>query len=131
LRASLRLASGYYRCVAFCLASGLASWQHVLRILDLSARTSRTSFFAADILMPTRMDKTVLISTKDSPQGIWAKTALDPGPVGGENGKFPDTVWPCLFLAGNILAVSCGDGKVTLWKKNLKDVWECVSEMLQ
>jgi len=32
-------------------------------------------------------------------------------------------------LAGNLLAVSCGDGKVTLWKENLKGVWECVSDM--
>ena len=27
------------------------------------------------------------------------------------------------------MAVSCGDGKVTLWKENLKGVWECVSDM--
>ena len=45
-------------------------------------------------------------------------------------GKFPDVVWRVSWsLAGNILAVSCGDGKVTLWKENLKGVWECVSDM--
>lgn len=79
----------------------------------------------------SQQDKTVLIWTKDTPTGAWTKTALDPNPSSG-NAKFPDTVWRVSWsLAGNILAVSCGDGKVTLWKENLKGTWDCVSEMLQ
>jgi protein transport protein SEC13 len=80
-------------------------------------------------------DKTVLIWTKDSPTSPWVKTALDPSAsapstAGATPGKFPDVVWRVSWsLAGNILAVSCGDGKVTLWKENLKGVWECVSDM--
>jgi protein transport protein SEC13 len=80
-------------------------------------------------------DKTVLIWTKDSPTASWVKTPLDPSSISaaGSNaapGKFPDVVWRVSWsLAGNILAVSCGDGKVTLWKENLKGVWECVSDM--
>ncbi|KAK1231927.1 GTPase-activating protein S13 [Marasmius sp. AFHP31] len=88
-------------------------------------------------------DKTVLIWTKDTPTGSWVKTTLDPSsaltsPVPGAAaatttspaGKFPDVVWRVSWsLAGNLLAVSCGDGKVTLWKENLKGVWECVSDM--
>ncbi|KAF8346409.1 protein transporter SEC13 [Amanita rubescens] len=82
-------------------------------------------------------DKTVLIWTKDSPTSPWAKTALDPSSTytstGGAPpppGKFPDVVWRVSWsLAGNLLAVSCGDGKVTLWKENLKGIWECVSDM--
>lgn len=67
-------------------------------------------------------DRTVVIWTKDSPSSPWQKTSLE---------KFPDVVWRVSWsLAGNILAVSCGDGKVTLWKENLKGVWECVSEMV-
>ena len=57
---------------------------------------------------------------------------LDPtaGAVSPAPGKFPDVVWRVSWsLAGNILAISCGDGKVTLWKENLKGVWECVSDM--
>jgi len=83
-------------------------------------------------------DKTVLIWTKDAPTSPWVKTALDPSstltsptstaPLPA--GKFPDVVWRVSWsLAGNLLAVSCGDGKVTLWKENLKGVWECVSDM--
>jgi len=83
-------------------------------------------------------DKTVLIWTKDTPTSPWVKTALDPSsasvsPSSGApppTGKFPDVVWRVSWsLAGNLLAVSCGDGKVTLWKENLKGVWECVSDM--
>ncbi|KAG6856206.1 hypothetical protein H0H87_006602 [Tephrocybe sp. NHM501043] len=83
-------------------------------------------------------DKTVLIWTKDSPTSPWVKTALDPSstitsptstaPLPA--GKFPDVVWRVSWsLAGNLLAVSCGDGKVSLWKENLKGIWECVSDM--
>jgi protein transport protein SEC13 len=92
-----------------------------------------------------QQDKTVLIWTKDTPTSPWVKAALDPSlstlspPATGSGtaaaattpaGKFPDVVWRVSWsLAGNILAVSCGDGKVTLWKENLKGVWECVSDM--
>jgi protein transport protein SEC13 len=77
-------------------------------------------------------DRTVVVWTKDAPTASWNKTVLDPsaGGEGGEAGRFPDVVWRVSWsLAGNILAVSCGDGKVTLWKENLKGVWECVSDM--
>ncbi|TFK98567.1 protein transporter SEC13, partial [Pterulicium gracile] len=87
-------------------------------------------------------DKTVLVWTKEAPGAAWVKKALDPAAAGvatgagagaasaGVAGKFPDVVWRVSWsLAGNILAVSCGDGKVTLWKENLKGAWECVSDM--
>ncbi len=80
-------------------------------------------------------DKTVLVWTKDVPTAPWVKTALDPSVsaapgAGGTPGKFPDVVWRVSWsLAGNVLAVSCGDGKVTLWKENLKGGWECVSDV--
>jgi protein transport protein SEC13 len=72
-------------------------------------------------------DKTVIVWTRDLGEGGWTKNAIDGGSPGG---KFPDVVWRVSWsLAGNILAVSCGDGKVTLWKENLKGEWECVREM--
>ncbi|KAI6119946.1 hypothetical protein EDD16DRAFT_1518198 [Pisolithus croceorrhizus] len=54
-------------------------------------------------------DKTVLIWTKDSPTSPWVKTPLDPSTSTAPNST-----------------VSCGDGKVTLWRENLKGIWECV-----
>lgn len=76
-------------------------------------------------------DRTVIIWTKDTPTSPWTKTLLKPAAISGSDGnKFPDVVWRVSWsLAGNILAVSCGDGKVTLWKERLKGGWECVSEM--
>jgi len=83
-------------------------------------------------------DKSVIIWTKDNPNTPWVKTTLDPSSAlaaptsntASPTGKFPDVVWRVSWsLAGNILAVSCGDGKVTLWKENLRGVWECVSDM--
>ncbi|KAL4065763.1 WD40-repeat-containing domain protein [Scleroderma yunnanense] len=81
-------------------------------------------------------DKTVLIWTKDSPNAQWVKAALDPSASATSpsavtlSGKFPDVVWRVSWsVAGNILAVSCGDGKVTLWKENVQGTWECVSDM--
>jgi len=83
-------------------------------------------------------DKTVIIWTKDNLAAPWVKTTLDPASASTSpttaastsSGKFPDVVWRVSWsLAGNILAVSCGDGKVSLWKENLRGVWECVSDM--
>ncbi|KAF9084363.1 GTPase-activating protein S13 [Mortierella sp. AD031] len=68
-------------------------------------------------------DKTVLIWTQDTPNSPWQKKAL-------RDEKFADVVWRVSWsLSGNILAVSCGDNKVTLWKESLAGEWECVSEM--
>ncbi|KAJ7647457.1 WD40-repeat-containing domain protein [Roridomyces roridus] len=73
-------------------------------------------------------DRTVCVWVRDGAAGQWVRSVLDPG--GEAPGKFPDVVWRVSWsLAGNLLAVSCGDGKVTLWKENLKGVWECVSDM--
>ncbi|KAH9974141.1 WD40 repeat-like protein [Lactifluus volemus] len=70
-------------------------------------------------------DKTVLVWTKDTPAASWVRAALDPSVSAA-----PDVVWRVSWsLAGNVLAVSCGDGKVTLWKENLKGGWECVSDV--
>lgn len=79
-------------------------------------------------------DRRVFIWTKDGEQKKWEKVALDAGGLEGnansEDGKFPSVVWRVSWsLAGNILAVSCADGKVSLWKENLRGKWECISEM--
>ncbi|MCJ1478979.1 GTPase-activating protein S13 [Lambiella insularis] len=41
--------------------------------------------------------------------------------------KFDAVTWRVSWsLSGNVLAVSGGDNKVSLWKENLKGEWECV-----
>lgn len=96
-------------------------------------------------------DKTVIIWTQDGPGQAWNKKVLNPAPylsssapagpsnpAGGaagattqpQEGKFPDVVWKVSWsVTGNVLAVSAGDGKVSLWKENLKGEFECVSEI--
>lgn len=74
-------------------------------------------------------DRRVLIWTQDTPDGPWTSTPLLPDTKPQERELFPDTVWRVSWsISGNILAVSCGDGKVSLWKENLKGAWECISE---
>ncbi|KAF8752970.1 WD repeat SEC13 family [Rhizoctonia solani] len=71
-------------------------------------------------------DRTVIIHSKATPTSAWTQAFLHPTSDANET-KFPDVVWRVSWsLAGNILAVSCGDGKVTLWKENLKGGWECI-----
>ncbi|KAF7315327.1 Transcription elongation factor SPT5 [Mycena indigotica] len=86
---------------------------------------------ARSYIATASQDRTVCVWVKDAPNGQWTRSTLDPASAGeAAGGKFPDVVWRVSWsLAGNLLAVSCGDGKVTLWKENLKGVWECVSDM--
>ncbi|KAM0755575.1 WD40 repeat-like protein [Meredithblackwellia eburnea MCA 4105] len=80
-------------------------------------------------------DKAVYIWTQSSPRAPWTRTALEPSsaPATGAppgDGKFGDVVWRVSWsVSGNVLAVSSGDGKVTLWKENLKGKFEEVSSL--
>lgn len=63
-------------------------------------------------------DKTVIIWTRDNQGGQWNKKVL----------PMDQVVWRVSWsLSGNVLAVSTGDNKVTLWKETLKGEWEKVS----
>lgn len=79
--------------------------------------------------MADKQDKTVLIHSRPSPTAPWSSTPLLPGAPESKDPHFPDAVWRVSWsLAGNILAVSCGDGKVSLWKEGVGRGWECVSD---
>ena len=63
------------------------------------------------------------IWTQDNAMSEWCKKKL-------QQEKFPDVVWRVSWsLSGNILAVSCGNNTVTLWKENLEGQWECIHQM--
>lgn len=64
-------------------------------------------------------DKTVRIWTNESRgEGEWKCTVLP---------EFEAVVWRVSWsLSGNVLAVSGGDNKVSLWKENLRGEWDCV-----
>ncbi|KAI4164727.1 MAG: hypothetical protein LQ342_001702 [Letrouitia transgressa] len=63
-------------------------------------------------------DKTVRIWTSDPGHpNQWKSTVLN----------FEAVLWRVSWsLSGNVLAVSGGDNKVSLWKENLKGEWDCV-----
>merc|ERR1712071_20834 len=76
-------------------------------------------------------DRTVQIHFRPSPTSAWNSTKLLPQGKDNPDPLFPDAVWRVSWsLAGNVLAVACADGKVTLWKEVVGGKgWECVSEM--
>jgi len=66
-------------------------------------------------------DGTVVIWTQEHNSPNWVKKVLP---------KFPDVVWRVSWsITGNILAVSGGDNKVTLWKESLDNEWKCISQL--
>lgn len=70
-------------------------------------------------------DCTCIIWTQENNGGPWKKTFL-------KEDKFPGVLWRASWsLSGNILALSGGDNKVTLWKENLEGVWESAGEVEQ
>ncbi|WFD42213.1 GTPase-activating protein S13 [Malassezia psittaci] len=85
---------------------------------------------ARTYLASASQDRTVIIWTQDSPDTPWTKTFLQPRSDKDDPTKFSDTVWRVSWsVSGNVLAVSCGDGKVSLWKENLKGAWECINDL--
>ncbi|PVU94248.1 hypothetical protein BB561_002698 [Smittium simulii] len=63
------------------------------------------------------------LATSSNVNGVWSHKQLSPKP-------FNDVVWRVSWsLSGNVLAVSCGDNKITLWKENLSREWENISQL--
>ncbi|EGW31545.1 protein transport protein SEC13 [Spathaspora passalidarum NRRL Y-27907] len=82
------------------------------------------SILVRSYIATASQDRTVLIWTQDR-DGHWQKQLLT-------EEKFPDVCWRCSWsLSGNILAVSGGDNKVSLWKENLQGKWESAGEVDQ
>jgi len=45
---------------------------------------------------------------------------------------FPQVVWHLSWsVTGDVLAVSCGDNNISLWKQNLEGQWACISAVNQ
>ena len=76
------------------------------------------SILSKSYIASASQDKTVRIWTSDPAHPHeWKSTVL----------TFDAVLWRVSWsLSGNVLAVSGGDNKVSLWKENLKGEWECV-----
>lgn len=83
-----------------------------------------SSVLVRSYIATASQDRTVLIWSQDE-SGNWQKQPLT-------EEKFPDVCWRASWsLSGNILAVSGGDNKITLWKENLQGKWESAGEVDQ
>ncbi|KAK2760971.1 GTPase-activating protein S13 [Arachnomyces sp. PD_36] len=79
------------------------------------------SILSKSYIATASQDKTVRIWTTDSANpGTWTSQVLE----------FDSVLWRVSWsLSGNILAVSGGDNKVSLWKENLKGQWEKIKDI--
>jgi len=75
---------------------------------------------ARQTLASCSQDRRVIIwSQKEG--GAWTPRVLH---------TFEDVVWHVSWsVSGNILAVSGGDNKVSLWKETLDEQWQCISDV--
>lgn len=85
---------------------------------------------------PTLLSKTYIASaSQDKTVKIWTNSTPDMAPGSWTLAKtleFDAVLWRVSWsLSGNILAVSGGDNKVTLWKEDLKGNWELVREVTE
>ncbi|KAI9891166.1 MAG: GTPase-activating protein S13 [Vezdaea aestivalis] len=77
---------------------------------------------------PSLLSKSYIASaSQDKTVRIWTSTAAAPNEWTSTSLQFDAVTWRVSWsLSGNVLAVSGGDNKVTLWKENLKGQWEKV-----
>ena len=84
---------------------------------------------------PTLLSRTYIASaSQDKSVKIW--TSPNPADVGSwtlaKTLDFESVCWRVSWsLSGNVLAVSGGDNRVTLWKEDLKGEWEMVREVTE
>ncbi|KAI4287902.1 MAG: hypothetical protein L6R35_002836 [Caloplaca aegaea] len=77
---------------------------------------------------PTILQKSYIASaSQDKTVRIWTSDPAHPNEWKSTVLNFEAALWRVSWsLSGNVLAVSGGDNKVSLWKENLKGVWDCV-----
>ncbi|KKA19990.1 Nuclear pore complex subunit (SEC13) [Rasamsonia emersonii CBS 393.64] len=80
---------------------------------------------------PSILSKSYIASaSQDKTVRIWTSDASNPGQWTSTQLEFDTVLWRVSWsLSGNILAVSGGDNKVSLWKENLKGQWEKVKDI--
>ncbi|KAJ5403834.1 hypothetical protein N7509_003705 [Penicillium cosmopolitanum] len=80
---------------------------------------------------PSILSKSYIASaSQDKTVRIWTSDASNPGQWTSQTLEFDTVLWRVSWsLSGNILAVSGGDNKVSLWKENLKGQWEKVKDI--
>ncbi|KAL8949656.1 MAG: hypothetical protein Q9222_004257 [Ikaeria aurantiellina] len=77
---------------------------------------------------PTVLQKSYIASaSQDKTVRIWTSDPAHPNEWKSTVLNFDAVLWRVSWsLSGNVLAVSGGDNKVSLWKESLKGEWDCV-----
>lgn len=80
---------------------------------------------------PTVLQKSYIASaSQDKTVRIWTSDPANPTEWDCKVLSFDAPVWRVSWsLSGNVLAVSGGDNKVTLWKENLRGEWDIVKTL--
>lgn len=80
---------------------------------------------------PSILSRSYIASaSQDKTVRIWTSDASNPNEWTSQQLEFDAVIWRVSWsLSGNILAVSGGDNKVSLWKENLKGEWEKVKDV--
>eukprot|EP00096_Caligus_rogercresseyi_P009618 TRINITY_DN3290_c0_g1_i1.p1 TRINITY_DN3290_c0_g1~~TRINITY_DN3290_c0_g1_i1.p1 ORF type:complete len:328 (-),score=88.70 TRINITY_DN3290_c0_g1_i1:81-986(-) len=75
------------------------------------------------VIASCSQDRRVIIwtSASEDSSGIWTPKTMH---------TFDDVVWHVSWsISGNLLAVSSGNNKVSLWKESLEGEWVCISDV--
>ena len=74
-----------------------------------------------NIIASCSEDRTVYIWKQTEKNGVWTPTCMN---------TFDAPVWRVSWsVTGNVLAVSTGDHKVTLWKQSVTEEWTQISSV--
>nr|OQO20384.1 Protein transport protein SEC13 [Rachicladosporium sp. CCFEE 5018] len=98
----------------------------------IATLTGHTDWVRDVAWSPTPLSKSYIASaSQDHTVRIWTCAAgadqADSASWKSEVLEFETVCWRCSWsLAGNVLAVSGGDNRVTLWKEKVRGGWECV-----
>lgn len=80
---------------------------------------------------PTIFQKSYIASaSQDKTVRIWKSDPAHPNEWKSTELEFEAVLWRVSWsLSGNVLAVSGGDNKVSLWKENLTGAWDCMKNI--
>lgn len=80
---------------------------------------------------PSILSKSYIASaSQDKTVKVWTADASNPSQWTSQTLEFDNVLWRVSWSpSGNILAVSGGDNKVSLWKENLRGQWEKVKDI--
>ncbi|KAI9767067.1 MAG: GTPase-activating protein S13 [Candelina submexicana] len=107
-------------------------WSNETKSYNTTATLTGHTDWVRDVAWaPTILQKSYIASaSQDKTVRIWTSVPSNPDEWKSTVLNFDAVLWRVSWsLSGNVLAVSGGDNKVSLWKENLKGEWEMVKSI--